>query len=926
MDRFDQCGLVTRFSPSKLDPQCFQDIRNAVLDNDSTILRRNGYAPYNATACTGGQAVRGLWAFNATDGSKYIVMFSSASMFYSKGDGTCTAITGLNGGLSTTATMSCVQTLGYLWCADGTDTPFRTNVTSTDVVSGAPSGALYVGAFRNRVVMSGATSNLTSIYLSGELNGMDWTLPTVSYSTSPAILKINGINDGLGVTCLMGEYQNSFLIGRNLDLWGLYGNDLRDFVIRQISNQVGCMDNRSTQEVNNVKYWLSRRGVEAYTGTQINRASFNIDPTLNTIIAAAGNSQAQVFTTQADFQGGNLTVSGAGAPMSATISPGDVVPSSWSVVETATATWISGTSVNVSTNGNVLALIQGSSASFTNMGAESQNTTTNWASVSTHFSTTSHLPAYGSYQFTADQFASTTTGVCSYSGSQREYVVLSVCDSNGNILISSVSVPTADGVFSYSLNTSTFTAQNIFVAFQAEGFGSISPTCFNGGITGATAMKSVPFIRGTSISPTIRLESNSSAACGVPPATGNCCVFLDFNETNKVTSGTYTTQRYDTSFSTPTWGDLSVLMSSATTSPITFQTRVSATSGGTLDVPVTVTNGQKIGSAQKEFILSVSSFSVNSTTNTAPSISSMGLAAETTGYYISPCVTAAGNTSWGNLGVNGVTNGGSFTFSMSTSAVSCAQVIDPINANWTTVTANSIIPITVSSYTAVRVLFGLDVATQVPTLNDITVNWNSGTSRPPVTSVNYKNEYWLFYTSSTAVGSYNDHALVLDENSKWILHDDINAASAAIYLNTIYTGDSKASGTVFQQDTGGSDNGGNFTESFTTPDLDGGDPISLKNFKRAYLVLGAPTDTTNGASLSCNYALSGSTNTYSLGTVNFNEAPEGRAGGYFVSKLQFPTGSPTLGQWVNLTCSNTGSVGPLRVYGIRIVYAKNDWP
>jgi hypothetical protein len=903
LDHFEKCGFISRFSPNKIDPECFQQINNAYLDQDYSILRRNGYAPYNSTPCTGSQPIRGMWSFFGTDGSQYLIMQSSQSMFSSKGDGLCTPITGLNN-LSPTAQMSCVQTLGYLWCTDGIDTPFRTNVTSTDTVSQAPLGK-YIGAFRNRVLMGSVSGTLTNVYLSGELNGLDWTLPTVSYSTSPAILRINGINDGLSISCMMGEFQNNYYIGRNYDLYALAGYDLRDFAIRKVSEQIGCMDNNSVQEVNNSLNWLSHRGVESLSGTQITWMSYPIDPTIKTIITAAGNSQSQLFTTQADWQNGNLTASGAGAPMSATISPGDVVPSSWSVIENSGAQWSLGTLTNVSTSATSISL---SIATNNVSGGTFPPGNSDWicnnnAPTLNACSTGINAPLSG---FSSGGY------LCAENSDTGVLTILGVDSGNNTLFTTNVEPLSVTTVTINIVNLSTPTVYLKF--FISDGANTVS------------LKQSAPTTNGFNysviVSSTWSKSCNGCAAIGSGPASCSVWEFTNALISSYSATGVFTSTSYTTSLSTPTWGDFLVSQTTSSSLAATFTTQVSS-DGITFDSALVPAIGQKITSAQKKFIKYTASLSTTISTRT-PTITSVGLAAETTGYYITPCVTATGNTAWGVLAVNGVTNGGSFTFSMSTSAISCAQVIDPKNANWTTVAANSIPSITDSSYTAVRVLFGIDVATQVPTLNDITVQWNAGASRPPVASANYQNRYYMFYTTSTAAGAANDHAVVLDQNQKWVLFDDQRAASADLYLNSLYIGDSQATGTAYLFDSGSSDNNGSYNFSFTTPDLDGGDPVSPKQFSSVYMFIGAPSVTTQGSTLSCNYTINGSTVSYSLGSVSLNEAPE--QSGYFVAELPFPVNQPVTANWINLSCSNNGNVGPIRIYGIRMTYRPNVWP
>lgn len=888
---FKDCGFISRFSPNKIDPQCFQNLQNAILDQDLSILRRNGYATYNATPCTGMQSVRALFPFYATDGSQYLVIQSSGSMFSSKGDGLCTPIPGL-AGLSLTAQMSCTQGLGYLWCTDGVDPVFQTNVVTTATVASAPIGK-YIGFFRNRIVISNVNANLTSVYLSGELNGTDWSLPTVTLSTSPAIIRINGVNDGLGVKCLMGEYQNGFYIGRDYDLWVLQGYDLRDFSLRRVSDQIGCMDQNSTQEVNNALYWLSHRGVEQLTGTQINWASYPIDPTIKTIITAAGNSQSQTFTSQSDWQAGNLTASGPGAPISATISPGNIVPSTWTITDQSSATVGAIYSFTSATSGSVsLAQIITVNPGFEN-GTFGGWTATGGFSIRPNIET-ANCP--GNY----------SAGITTASMNSSLFANFRVYDGVSGAVLISKSAGFGSQVpcnFGTNIDVSTLTATTIKIGVESpDGSQTLISNSFN------RPQGFVSIIGGKS---------------------GNRFYF-DLNQPYYSSSGTYTSATFDTSFSTPVWG---IFYSSYTASVpfdtrINFQVQTATSSSGVFTSAVSVSTGSNIVISSRRFIRYISTFSSNPSelhlNGVTPLLGSVTLNAATTGYYITPCVTAIGNTGWGIFSVNAVTNGGSFTFYMSTSGVSCAQAINPATANWTVVTPNSIPAITVSSYTAVRALFSVDVATQVPLINDITVNWNAGASRPPVASSNYQDKYWLFYTTSSAVGASNDHAVIFDQNQHWQLYDDQRAASAAIYLNSLYIGDAQATGTVYLMDTGSSDAGGNFNFAFTTPDMDGGDPLSPKQFSRAYVALSAPSATTDGAQLNCNYSLNGSSTTYSLGTVDLSESTE--QSGYFVAKLPFPSGQPTTGQWINLSCSNVGSVGPIRLYAIRLVYTPTSWP
>jgi hypothetical protein len=415
---------------------------------------------------------------------------------------------------------------------------------------------------------------------------------------------------------------------------------------------------------------------------------------------------------------------------------------------------------------------------------------------------------------------------------------------------------------------------------------------------------------------------DARAAC-----TGSGGVFCNEVEVSNVrmtsfsASGVYVSPTFNTGLSTPILSGFSVPQSSNTAQTITYKEATSS------DQVTWSTNTITPGSfpvSHKQFWRYEADFATNSGTVTPSAYGlSPSLIAESTGYYISPCITAGGITSWGNLTADAVTNGGSFTFYMSTSSVSCARVTAANGNNWAQVTPNALISVPVSSYTAVRILFTIDAATQTPIVNDFAVNWNQGNTRPPVASSRYNDEYWLFFTSSTLAGAVNDHAMILDQNRHWTLFDDVNAYSATIYLNQLYIGDSNATGKVYQEDTGFSDNGKPFTMSFQTADLDGGDPLSRKKFRTLYLTVGSQTSLNQNAALACQYSLDGSSTTYSLQSYTMSESKD--TSGYSVAKYAFPAGQPNEGHWINISCSNTGTAGPINIYSLKLVFKKTSW-
>ena len=920
------CGLITRFSPNQLPPGCLQSVNNIYFDNDWSMMRRGGYSLYNLTPINTPAigAVKGLWPFYSTDGTKYLVAFSSGAMWSSKADGAWTAITGL-GGLSASAEMQCVQAMGYLWCTDEIDAVFKTNVISTATVTLAPQGTL-ISTYKNRIVIAGVSGNQTQLYLSGELDGDDWALNLYpQLSTSPAIIDISGTNDGDKINCLMGQFQGQFLVGRNYDLYALYGNDNRSFGLSKVSQQIGCIEPKSIQEVNNVLFWVSKRGVEAYTGTQITPASYSIAPTINQIIAAAGNGRSQTLTSQADWQSGNLCASGPGACMSADVSISNVVPSSWSHIDSSTADFSTGDSAQISliTTGDGA---MSSGQLISNSGFEA-GSFSGWTKSGTIITAMQNAVSLGCQGLYADN---SSWNVNSWTARDRnartascetctpptptplisELRVINASDSS-RLYFSLITNSQAAALcvkLSFDVSTQTVPMQIVFLdkleVAESITSGVFYSTQIPGGIIYAGYAK----------------DTSCSGLGGVNPRKCNN-IYVDIQQPIYVVSSTFTSACFDTSLSTPTWGPFSIQVTTSSLSQSTYSTMVATSCSGQFDSAATVSANEKMLSAGKEAIKYQVNFT-NSASSATDIIDSISLSAETTGYYISECILVSSPTSYGLFQANGVSNGGSLSFWISTGAT-CSASTSTL-ATWTPQAVNSQISVTTATpYIAARVLFSIDSATQTPTLNDMTFNWNQGSNRPPTASAQYQDRYYLFYTTGTVGSPHNDHAAVLDFNNKWTLLDDINAYSATLYLNQLYIGDSNDAGNVYLMESGQSDNGSPFTMSFKTADLDMGNPAQNKSFSRLWMFVGSQANPAQSINLSCSYQLDGSSTSYALGSYDLAGVPE--QSGYAVAKFPFPAGQPARGHWISISCSYSGTDGPARIYGMKMAYKNLSW-
>jgi len=906
---FNECGLVTRYSSNKINPACLKEALNIVLDEDFSISRRGGSSKYNATPCEDAKAIRGLWNYNAVDGQKYIVINSSNSFFYTKNQGDCVAIDGLSG-FNSTAEFDCVQALGELWCLNGIDDAFSWNGASTTTIPSGSTNEMPLGTkidtFRNRLLVADYSNGKTRVSLSGEGNGTDWTLKIPGFSTSPANIDIAGLNDGDEVTCLMGQYQDTYFIGRGNDLYGLYGNDRRDFRLRKISNEVGCKEDGSVREKNNQLIWLSNRGVEAMSGTQLKRLSDPIHNEIEEIISAAGNSRRKSYNSEDEWEAGLASNEWT----STTIEPGNVVPSTWGVTETMDYEFGAGTLVGVSTN-----IIQ-NAITISNYYSKLEDTT---------YYFMPHLPNdnIGLDDGDISNWSTSGTGF-TFSTATLYSFGFELCD-NSSILYGKIkhdSDEASQTAFTFNIKNSSDEIQ--FTTTTMAGLVSSYPYYYV-----YTATEPIKF-EFTSRGGTQVVYSSTYSVDKVAIRLGYDKVFTQklytaYFDIALVKNGIFTSQIFDIGITMPIGGVFDATFSTPTnsTDSLLFYVKCSTSPNNDLwGTPVnivvsTASQSIELGGRYCSFI---STFSV-STALARAILYDYTLQATSTGCYITDCINASGVTSWGNFRpTSQLTGNASIDYYVST-GTTCHSVTRS-TASWVAQLPNSVITPSTAPYLGTKAVLSPTSSTETTRFNALTVEWQEGESRPPVKSIVYKDRYYLFFTTSVVTGASNDHAFVLDSNNKWTLFDNIKARSAVVYEHKLFTGDSEDTGFLRQQDIGIDDSGTDFKFSFQTADFDFGNPLERKLLKRIYLLLKSEEVVGQNIDLSVNYYIDGSTTAYSLGSAGLNEADES---GFFIAKFPALIAQQDTFRWLSLGIEYEGKQGPVNIYGIKLVYTPIDW-
>lgn len=876
-------GLYTRYSANAIPDGGLAEALNVLIDQDvdGVVVARNGYAKYNTSAITDTKTVRGLWAFDASDGTKYMVALSSMSFYYTTGDGSWTQITGLTG-FSATKDFDCVQTIGKLFCGNS-DVVFSWDGTSTATVTGAPLGNL-LGRFRNRLLIAGVSGSKARLRGSGELDATDWTLQIPGVSTTPFNLAFGGADDGEDITCLMGAFQDVFIVGKRNSLWGLYGFGRTDFQIREISREVGCIEQRSVREKNNCLYWMSQRGIEKFCGAVIERIGDPIRDNIDNIVAAAGNTRSALDTTQSDFEAGNLSASGPGSPLSATIFPGTVVPTTFTVTD---STFDSGMSTLSRVSGGTLQL----TPMLSNAGFETGDFT-NWT-MSGGFVIGASGSCLGTYEAKVLQTAWVSgSGAIQVLDGSDDSIIFSQARTTPGIGQSSCA--------SLTLDISTMTASTIKVRIT-DGTNILTTTAFQK----PAGVLVLQFRRDTA------------------PAASSYMRF-DFPEPFYASSGTYLSNTFNVGQSTPVWGQFSTTYtfisdygSASSRSSVRFETQVATSPSGVWTTTVTASDTAIITSEKRQFIRYLVTMESPNHLGT-PTINAVGLSAAATGYFIGQCRNTTNMSSWGLLSCNTVTSGGGFITLAVATGTSC-NMATRSTATYTAVANNTTISVATAAFVSYRALFDFDAATQAISnnlaLQDCTINWTEGSARPPVAAQVYRDRYYLAYTSSTASGSYNSHLLVLDKNDKWTIFDNHPCYSLAFYNRKLYCGSSTDAGRVWLLDQGTDDDGAAIFSKVRTKAFHLGLPESRKKFKKLYLDL--EPSPSQSITLTARYTLERSSPTYSLSTVDLNEDP----GSILTPKFPFTLTNPVTGRYIQLELESSALNSPWRLFGGRLYYS-----
>lgn len=862
-------GVDTYHDPTTLPDGFVQDSLNVLFDDKAPVTKRFGYTI--AWSTTSAYSFTGLWSYTDSTNTSWQIARSSTQITASNLAGSIVKIATV----SASNIVNETNAFGFAYFVDQTQGVYYWNGTSTTYVSGSPQGSI-ITTFHNRLWVTGAAvPNGNQLYGSKFGDGNTWA--TGVNATDPVQFSI-GLNDNFDNLTAEYVYLDTLYLFKHYSVFALYGFDQTNFQNSQLTQECGCIDGGSIQTYMGSLKFLSLRGVENFDGYHCTRISDPIKNKIDPAIQVGGFSQQSwVQSSLSDWAAGTFSANNNISTMTV------ATAMQWRGAgkDTIASDFNSGVLIGLSFNSPGLQ-ISTDVANVKNNSFESG--TTNWTfgtnSTVQGSMTGDHcfgtLPKDGSKELNWGNIFSSTPATI-------QVALLHCLD---NAILSSATVTTGyTGTCAWNQVTlpAPSDRQCAFVRVQ----NTTNPE---------TILTSDDFLTNGNAM-TFWWNSDSTSF-------GGPLLFLDFwqngrtdNENNSQTSRVFDTGKTSSKVvpkvawtingSTPSF----VLQSSPDN--VTF---------------TDVTTSTGIASTVNRYVRYLSTWTFAPNLDFKSSWQSVDLQPVIfTSTWTSACHSIGNIRSWGNLSIiQDLTGGGSTAFTFCSSANSNCT-----SASCGVITPNSQITIATNTFAQVITTFTATVTTQTATVNSITAQWFTGNVSIPVWSTIWDNRYWLSLTTNT-VDSTNDAVVVLNSRGAWTTFD-IKAGAFTQYKNSLYHADALSSGNIYLDNQAFSDNG-NPINSFVHTRTESLGDLTTDDY--LYALYPSALNTGN-CTMSVQYIVDKSTNTYSLSSPLLNEF-----GTMSSVRLPFPIDSShqVFGQSIDFIVGTNDNSCAWSFYGLEGLY------
>ena len=803
-----------------------QDMLNVdITPGGRSVKKREGFSLDN-TFSVSTSPIHGAYSFFDANGNQVRLWGQDVGLWASVSGATYVKVS--TGTLN--ATWQCTDYLGFAYCVNSSrDMPIKTNGTTagTTYQPTIPAGTM-IASTPERLLVSGTLANPQRLYYSGASNLTDFTVGSQPSSSSYEDITA----PGSALTHLAYIYGR-WLWWKDQSLGFLIGTDQTNLQLVTVSNTIGTFDNEHVYDSGLTYFRANDSHFYTYDGSQLQRISRDITPTVLSANRRKSASWAQ--SSQTDFANGTIVPS---PNLSTSISPGDVIVSSFTVTENSSTSWSAGTTSNTTVWVSSITLATNSAGTVNNPSFETSggdfagaswtnsNSNTFARSGSTPLVGCTGNPQAGSFYV----YGQPGTG----SSARME-----VIDLNSNVL--ATGNITATGDCSYQQTTISDPGNSgKRVKFRLR----VSATGSNCSGTPCYLTTNDSYIFGGSIS----VYGGKDG--------GNNWLFDNIQSgSSTITTGSFTSQAFDTSFTSSTVQATAFSYTANTTTP-TFIVQHATSTNGSWATLLSTTSSNAVGNKFLRYVVTFPS--VGSTDNALSSFNSITLLARSTGTYYSAVNNAPNITSWSNIGITDSIPGAS-TITYYSRASTSAFTVTSATPTWIVQAKNSNVAASTGTYFQLRADFRITAATETPSMSDFTFNWFEGSATDKMYGAYYNYAIW-FSVSLGSTTTTNNRILRWDLlNQGWNVYD-IPSNGFLLYNSSLYIGDSTV-GRTYKFGGVNSDNNVAINSYWKSKEFFGSSPFQDEDIRQMSWYCAASSGTT----LSVTYQVNESTQTtYSI--------------------------------------------------------------
>jgi len=288
-------GLVTVQPAHRIPDNASPSMQNVDVSTETgTLIKRKGIAiEFTEKVVVANPFVAGLFEYVQADGDKFILCAADDDVFNVTGAGTYTSIftSGTMNGAETNFTT--FDDLAIFGNTNITTQKWTGAGASSALLGTPPSNVKYIVVHRSRAFAANSSAGTSRLHYSSLDNPENWT---ATGDTGAGFIDI-APEDGDVITGIspMGPY---LLVFKQNSTFILRGYKPSNFVVQQLSSNIGCLSNRSIVKADAFVIFLSKSGVFTVSINGLTLVSFNIKQTIEDIASsgvAAGRLKTQYW-------------------------------------------------------------------------------------------------------------------------------------------------------------------------------------------------------------------------------------------------------------------------------------------------------------------------------------------------------------------------------------------------------------------------------------------------------------------------------------------------------------------------------------------------------------------------------------------------------------------------------------------------------